>query len=72
METEVDDDEAIKSEEDLAGFILVRCTNIYIDKIKEKYQRDRHADLVEMRAFLGMLFAMGVSRNGRRNLRFLG
>ncbi|KAH9632821.1 hypothetical protein HF086_016302 [Spodoptera exigua] len=52
--------------------ILVRCTNIYLDKIKENFQRNRDAkptDIVEMRAFLGLLYIMGVSRSGRRNIK---
>lgn len=55
--------------------MLIRCTNIYIlvHKIKD-FQRSRHAnltDLVEMRAFLGILYIMGVLRNGRRNIKDL-
>lgn len=52
--------------------ILVRCTNIYLDKIKDNFQRNRDAkptDIVEMRAFLGLLYIMGVSRSGRRNIK---
>lgn len=52
--------------------ILVESTNIYIDTIKHKYQRDRDAkptDLVEMKAFVGLLLLIGVCRAGRRNLK---
>lgn len=48
--------------------ILVRCTNIYVDKIKDNFQRNRDAkptDIVEMRAFLGLLYIMGVSQHKR-------
>lgn len=49
----------------------VTCTNIYIDRIKVQYRRERDAkktDLIEMRALIGLLLAIGVSRSGRRNL----
>ena len=52
--------------------ILVECTNIYIDTIKEKYQRQRDAnltDLIEMKAFIGVLLVIGICRAGRRNLK---
>ncbi|CAG4957184.1 unnamed protein product [Parnassius apollo] len=51
--------------------ILVTCTNIYIDKIQNRYQRERDAkrtDLVEMKALIGLLLGIGVSHSGRRNL----
>lgn len=51
--------------------ILVTCTNIYIDKIQNQYQRERDAkrtDLVEMKALIGLLLGIGVSHSGRRNL----
>ncbi|CAH2100862.1 unnamed protein product [Euphydryas editha] len=51
--------------------ILVICTNIYIDKIQNQYQRERDAkrtDLFEMKALMGLLLGIGVSHSGRRNL----
>lgn len=51
--------------------ILVTCTNIYINKIQNQYQRERDAkrtDLVEMKALIGLLLGIGVSHSGRRNL----
>ncbi|CAG5014263.1 unnamed protein product [Parnassius apollo] len=51
--------------------ILVNSTNIYIEHVKSKFYRDRDAkltDILEIKAFLGMLFVMGVHKSGRRNL----
>ncbi|XP_045448744.1 piggyBac transposable element-derived protein 4-like [Melitaea cinxia] len=51
---------------------LVKCTNIYIDTIKNKYKRERDAKpttLTEMRAFVGLLIVIGVNRSGRQNLK---
>ncbi|CAK1579943.1 unnamed protein product [Parnassius mnemosyne] len=51
---------------------LVNCTNIYINTIKTKYQRERDAkptNLTEMRAFVGLLIVIGANRSGRQNLR---
>lgn len=50
--------------------LLVMNTNLYIDKIKENYQRDRDAsptDAVEVHAFLGLLIMAGVLRASHLN-----
>lgn len=46
---------------------ILRCTNVYIDSIKEKFQRDRDAKYVsmnELQAFLGLLILSGVKTAG--------
>jgi len=46
---------------------ILRCTNVYIDSIKEKFQRDRDAKYVsmnELQAFLGLLILSGVKKAG--------
>lgn len=51
--------------------IITNSTNIYINKMKTKYQRDRDAkltDTCEVRALFGMLYLLGVSRSGRQNI----
>lgn len=52
--------------------LLVENTNKYIEGIKAKFERERDArstDLLEIRAFVGMLVMIGVSKGGRRNLK---
>lgn len=44
---------------------IVRCTNIYITKMREKYSRERDCrdtDISEMYAFLGLLYMAGVKK----------
>ncbi|KAJ8931951.1 hypothetical protein NQ314_015092 [Rhamnusium bicolor] len=51
---------------------VTQSTNIYIDEIKEKYERDRDAkptDTYEIRALLGMLYLLGVCKSGRQNIK---
>lgn len=52
--------------------ILVESTNVFINTIKTRYQRDRDAnttDIIEMKAFIGILVVIGTCRAGRRNLK---
>lgn len=51
--------------------IIVNSTNKYIDKIKEKFTRDRdcrHTDVIEVNALFGMLYLMGVFRGSHQNV----
>lgn len=51
--------------------MITNSTNIYIDKVRPEYSRERDArrtDAIEMRAFIGMLFVIGVQKSGRRSL----
>ncbi|CAG5022962.1 unnamed protein product [Parnassius apollo] len=55
--------------------IITRCTNIYIDKIKTKYQRQRDAkntDYTEIRAMIGMLLNGCRKKWSKNTERFLG
>nr|XP_023014740.1 piggyBac transposable element-derived protein 4-like [Leptinotarsa decemlineata] len=50
---------------------IVKFTNQYIDSVKENYSRGRdalHTDIVEMKAFLGLLYIAGHYKGGRLNL----
>lgn len=52
--------------------IIVEYTNIYINIVQSKYTRDRDArqtNMMEIRAFIGLLLVIGVNRSGRRNLK---
>ncbi|XP_069685978.1 piggyBac transposable element-derived protein 4-like [Periplaneta americana] len=54
--------------------VIVRCTNIYIEKVKRNYGRDRDCKLtndVEIRALLGILYLAGALKSGRLNVREL-
>lgn len=56
--------------EEILNLILV-CTNKYIDSISTKYSRERdarHVDIIELRAFLGLLYLAGMHRSNRLNL----
>nr|CAH7749133.1 unnamed protein product [Callosobruchus chinensis] len=52
--------------------IMVRNTNIFIENIRNKYQRDRNAkdtdDATEVRAFIGALYLIGSKRSARENM----
>lgn len=50
---------------------IVNCTNIYIDRIKNNYARDRDAkptDRMEIKSLIGILLLAGVMRSSRRNV----
>lgn len=50
---------------------ITRCTNIYIENIKERFERERDArntDEREIKAFIGILYLIGVLRSSRKNL----
>lgn len=50
----------------------MNSTNIYIDTIKDKYQRARyasHTDVIEMKALIGILLVIGTCHAGHRNLK---
>ncbi|XP_022184406.2 piggyBac transposable element-derived protein 4-like [Nilaparvata lugens] len=54
--------------------LIVTSTNIYINLIREKFQRDRDArmtDDVEIRAFLGILFISGALGSSRKKTKFI-
>lgn len=51
--------------------LLVENTNIHINCVKEQFHRDRdcrETDIIEMEAFLGLLYLAGVFRGGRQSL----
>lgn len=51
--------------------MVTNFTNIYIEKVKSNYNRERDArqtDQCEMRALFGMLYLLGVSKSGRQNI----
>lgn len=51
--------------------IIVKFTNQYIDTIKHKFARERditHTDLIELRAFIGLLYLAGVYKSNRQLL----
>ncbi|XP_030758825.1 piggyBac transposable element-derived protein 4-like [Sitophilus oryzae] len=51
--------------------IIVTSTNIYIDKIRSKFARERDArytDSIEIRSFIGLLYLIGTLRSSRKNL----
>lgn len=50
---------------------ITTCTNIYIDEIRIRFDRDRDARNTnerEIRAFIGILYIIGVLRSSRKNL----
>lgn len=50
---------------------IVTCTNVYIDKIRSNFARKRdarHTNVVEIRAFIGLLYLIGTLRSSRKNL----
>lgn len=50
---------------------IVFCTNIYIDKIRNRFSRDRdakHTDDIEIKSLLGILYICGVLKSSRRNV----
>lgn len=50
--------------------IITSCTNIYIEKVRPNFGRDRDArntDETEIRAVLGLLYLMGTMRSSRKN-----
>lgn len=54
--------------------IIVNSTNIYIEKAKGKYERDRDAKLTnqtEIRALFGILYLAGILKAGRLNVKEL-
>ncbi|XP_022913140.2 piggyBac transposable element-derived protein 4-like [Onthophagus taurus] len=51
--------------------IIVQQTNQYIESIKSLFKRDRDAkptDIVELKAFIGLLYLAGVHRGNRQSL----
>lgn len=53
---------------------IVHCTNIYIDKIRNNFEREQDAsytDAIEIRAFIGLLYLIGSLRSSRKNLHSL-
>ncbi|XP_050063261.1 piggyBac transposable element-derived protein 4-like [Aphis gossypii] len=51
--------------------IITHCTNIYIETIRDKFQRSRDArltDVTEIRAFIGLLYQIGSFRCSRKNI----
>ncbi|XP_060845772.1 piggyBac transposable element-derived protein 4-like [Rhopalosiphum padi] len=51
--------------------IITHCTNIYIESIRDKFQRSRDARLTcvtEIRAFIGLLYQIGSFRCSRKNI----
>ncbi|XP_035229665.1 uncharacterized protein LOC118201635 [Stegodyphus dumicola] len=53
---------------------IVDCTNIFIDKISENFQRSRdarHTDEVEMRALFGLLYLCGLHKSSHANAKDL-
>lgn len=54
--------------------IVVKCTNIYIDSVRNQFERERDArptDTIEIRAVFGLLYIIGSLRSSRKNLRGL-
>ncbi|CAH2009352.1 unnamed protein product, partial [Acanthoscelides obtectus] len=53
---------------------ITACTNIYIEKTRQEFTRDRDArstDEIEIRAFIGLLFLIGTMRCSRKNIHLL-
>lgn len=51
--------------------IIVQQTNQYIESIKSRFKRDRDAkpiDIIELKAFIGLLYLAGVHRGNRQSL----
>ncbi|KAJ8942262.1 hypothetical protein NQ318_008006 [Aromia moschata] len=54
--------------------IITNSTNIYIDKIRSKFQRERDArptDSFESKALFGVLYFLGLCRSERQNIKDL-
>ncbi|XP_069701433.1 piggyBac transposable element-derived protein 4-like [Periplaneta americana] len=52
--------------------MIVENTNIYIENLKEKITRERDrrpTDVIEMKAFLGLLYLAGIFHGGHQNIR---
>jgi len=50
---------------------IVRCTNIYIEKVRRKYSRERDAkdtDKAELKALFGLLYLAGTLRSSHTNV----
>lgn len=50
---------------------MIKYTNQYIDTIKGRFSRERdikHTDLIELRAFIGLLYLAGAYRGNRQSL----
>nr|XP_023017113.1 uncharacterized protein LOC111506312 [Leptinotarsa decemlineata]XP_023017114.1 uncharacterized protein LOC111506312 [Leptinotarsa decemlineata] len=50
---------------------IVMCTNLFIEKIKTKYTRERDAnktDVTEIRALLGLIYMAGIMKGNKLNL----
>lgn len=50
---------------------IVHCTNLYIEKVQEKFSRLRDAkttNIVEIKACIGLLYILGTSKSNRQNL----
>lgn len=51
--------------------IITTSTNIYIEVVRQKFARDRDArltNMIEIRAFIGLLYLIGSLRSSRKNL----
>ncbi|XP_044760276.1 piggyBac transposable element-derived protein 4-like [Coccinella septempunctata] len=51
--------------------LIVACTNIKIEDVKNKFERDRDArstDSCEIKALIGILYIAGVQKSGRENI----
>ncbi|XP_057652381.1 piggyBac transposable element-derived protein 4-like [Diorhabda carinulata] len=64
VDSEIDHDDMLN--------MIVDSTNLYIESIKAKFNRERNCrptDLIEIRALFGLLYLAGVFRGGHRNLK---
>src|SRR5699024_11046693 len=51
--------------------LITTCTNIYMDKIRHKFERYRDArptDVTEIKALIGIFYLIGVLRSSRKNV----
>ena len=51
--------------------IIVQCTNEYIENIKTTFKRERDTrpiDIIDLKAFIGLLILAGVHRSNRQSL----
>ncbi|CAH1995456.1 unnamed protein product [Acanthoscelides obtectus] len=72
VKTEVADSELFL--DDIILKTITACTNIYIEKTRQGFTRDRDArstDEIEIRAFIGLLFLIGTMRCSRKNIHLL-
>ncbi|KFM60418.1 PiggyBac transposable element-derived protein 4, partial [Stegodyphus mimosarum] len=54
--------------------MIVKCTNIYIESIQDRFTRERDAkktDEIEIKAFLGLLYLCGTHKSSHTNLKDL-